>query len=105
MHKIFVLYLYCGIIIVRGDKCSWLSRVTLAYKITFPKTLYQHLFNIHQIVELATNKIICTLYIPMNMENFCYPGTLAPTNKHDSTVLAKCVHKLKLHVFLHAILD
>lgn len=74
---------YCGVIIVRGgpmfmalvgNPCPQiyiLTNIHTSVCVTF----------IHEI-ELATNKN----NDPTNQDSFCYPRTLTPMNKNDSTV-------------------
>ena len=53
---------YCGIILVRGERCSWISWVTLTHEFT-PRN-----------------------YVPTNRQYFYKPQILARTNKNGSTV-------------------
>lgn len=58
---------YDGIIIVRGGNSFWLFMVILAHKFISSRT-----------------------HVPTNHEKCCYPPTLTPANKNDSTLSDFC---------------
>lgn len=66
-----------------GDQCTRRSWVTHTHEFTSPRTYLQspvlYLLNLSRLHYQGN-------YIPSNQENFCYPRTLIPTNKNDSTV-------------------